>query len=529
MSIVIQQLSYIHPDKEVLFGNISFTIDQGQKTTLIGNNGSGKSTLLQLICGNAPVSSGSVTCTSTPYYVPQHFGQYNHLTVAQALGIDKKLESLHAILDGDCSVNHFSILADNWDIEEEALSALFDWGLPHTSLTQPIEQLSGGEKTKIFLAGIMLFTPEIILLDEPTNHLDTIYRNKLYDLIHSSAATLLVVSHDRTLLNLLPSIIEVNKSSVMYYGGNYEFYKTQKETATHSLYTRLNEKEKELRIARKIAKEVAERKQKQDIRGEKHSAKKGVGKMMMNILKDRAEKSSSKLKDSHTEKLNSLSAELTGIRATLPDVQAMKIDFNVSSLHTGKTLITAQNLNFCHDSTPLWKVPLDFQIKSGERIRIKGGNGSGKTTLLKLITGTLKPSTGKLTTTDFRYVYLDQEYSIIRDELSVFEQIQQFNQSLLEHELKKILNRFLFPPETWEKKCKKLSGGEKMKLALSCLMVNTNTPDIFMLDEPTNNIDIRNIEILTSTLKDYRGTILLVSHDDYFVRQTGISRILELN
>lgn len=169
-------------------------------------------------------------------------------------------------------------------------------------------------------------------------------------------------------------------------------------------------------------------------------------------------------------------------------------------------------------------------IQSGDRIHLKGANGSGKTTLLKLLTGTLSPTAGELTRMDgLTCVYLDQEYSIIHDDLSVFEQLFSFNNKLYDHELKTILNRFLFPVSGWDKKCSCLSGGEKMRLSLCCLMVSAQTPDLFIVDEPTNNIDIMNMEILTDTLKEYRGTLLVVSHDACFVQQINIEKTITLN
>lgn len=251
--------------------------------------------------------------------------------------------------------------------------------------------------------------------------------------------------------------------------------------------------------------------------------------MAMDTLQDKAEKSTVRLGNVHADKIQSITQSATELRKALPDIKAMKVDFNSSSLHTGKTLIAASNLNYAYKETPLWASPLDFTIKSGDRIHLRGGNGSGKTTLLKLITGALSPTQGTLTRADgLTCVYLDQEYSIIRDDLSVLEQLSAFSNGLYDHELKTILNRFLFPVSAWDKKCSCLSGGEKMKLSLCCLMVSAQTPDIFIVDEPTNNIDITNMEILTETLKGYQGTLLVVSHDAYFARQIGADQVIIL-
>jgi len=528
MSIIVKQLSYTHPDREILFKDISFSVQENKKAALIGNNGSGKSTLLQIIAGELSPTTGEIVHSSQPYYVPQHFGQYSDYTVATALQIDNKLKALHNILAGDASAKNFSVLDDDWTIEERATAALSSWGLEHISLSQTLENLSGGEKTKVFLAGITVHEPRNILLDEPTNHLDSLYREKVYELIGASRSTILVVSHDRHLLNLLTEIYELDKNNVVYYAGNYDFYKLEKEQMITTLQNKLEEQQKQLRFAKKTAIESLERKQKHEVRGKKLTAQKGIGKMEANRLQSKAEKSGSKLKETHADKIGDISQTMSEIRKKIPDIKAMKVDFNTSSLHTGKILVDCKNLKYHYENTRLWDQELDFQIKSGDRIAIKGKNGSGKTTLIKLITGELSPIDGNLSKADFTYVYLDQEYSIINNNLSVLEQILKYSNGFEDHEIKTILNRFLFPYETWDKPCSKLSGGEKMKLALSCLMVSANTPDMFILDEPTNNIDIHNIEILTSTIKDYGGTVLVVSHDDYFLEQIGVDKVIQL-
>ena len=544
MSISIQQISYIHPDKEVLFSDLNFAISKGQKLGLVGNNGCGKSTLLQIIAGQLSPSSGVIVRPDDLYYIPQHFGQYDSLTIAQALQIERKQQALHAILAGDVSNENFTILNDDWNIEERSIAALDLWGLGQFTLSYPMNLLSGGEKTRVFLAGMDIHHPSVILMDEPTNHLDSSGRQRLYDWVEKYRSTLLVVSHDRTLLNLLPEICELEKHQINYYGGNYEFYKEQKTLMQEALQQRIEEKEKALGIARKVARETAERRDKQNVRGEKSNIRKGVPRIVLNALQGKSEKSTSKLTGVHQEKAEKLTNERNQLRGSLSPTAALKTDFNSSSLHTGKILVTAKEINFSYHSNsinndiqensiskqPLWQAPVSFQLKSGDRLRIEGANGSGKTTLLKLITGQLQPQEGTLTRTDFSYVYLNQEYSIIDDRNSILEQAYAFNsRNLPEHEIKIILNRYLFPASEWDKSCRKLSGGEKMRLAFCCLMISNNTPDMFILDEPTNNLDIQSIEIITATIKNYAGTVIAISHDNYFIQEIGVEQCILLS
>ena len=544
MSISIQQISYIHPDKEVLFSELNFAISKGQKLGLVGNNGCGKSTLLQIIAGQLSPSSGVIVRPDDLYYIPQHFGQYDSLTIAQALQIERKQQALHAILAGDVSNENFTILNDDWNIEERSIAALDLWGLGQFTLSYPMNLLSGGEKTRVFLAGMDIHHPSVILMDEPTNHLDSSGRQRLYDWVEKYRSTLLVVSHDRTLLNLLPEICELEKHQINYYGGNYEFYKEQKTLMQEALQQRIEEKEKALGIARKVARETAERRDKQNVRGEKSNIRKGVPRIVLNALQGKSEKSTSKLTGVHQEKAEKLTNERNQLRGSLSPTAALKTDFNSSSLHTGKILVTAKEINFSYHSNSinndiqensiskqqLWQAPVSFQLKSGDRLRIEGANGSGKTTLLKLITGQLQPQEGTLTRTDFSYVYLNQEYSIIDDRNSILEQAYAFNsRNLPEHEIKIILNRYLFPASEWDKSCRKLSGGEKMRLAFCCLMISNNTPDMFILDEPTNNLDIQSIEIITATIKNYAGTVIAISHDNYFIQEIGVEQCILLS
>lgn len=566
MSISIQQISYIHPDKEVLFSDLNFAISKGQKLGLVGNNGCGKSTLLQIIAGQLSPSSGVIVRPDDLYYIPQHFGQYDSLTIAQALRIERKQQALHAILSGDASNENFVVLDDNWNIEERSIAALDLWGLGQFTLSYPMNLLSGGEKTRVFLAGMDIHRPPVILMDEPTNHLDSSGRQRLYDWVEKCHSTLLIVSHDRTLLNLLPEICELEKHQINYYGGNYEFYKEQKTLMQEALQQRIEEKEKALRIAHKVARETAERRDKQNVRGEKNHIKKGVPRIVLNALQGKSEKSTSKLNSTHQEKAEKLRDERNQLRSSLSPTATLKTDFNSSSLHTGKILVTAKEINFGYhpnsinshiqmnneanladtgnhpspDSNDiqdnsdfkqqLWQTPISFQLKSGDRLRIEGANGSGKTTLLKLITGQFQPQEGNLTRMEFTYVYLNQEYSIIDNRNSILEQAYAFNnRNLPEHEIKTILNRYLFPASEWDKSCRKLSGGEKMRLAFCCLMISNNTPDMFILDEPTNNLDIQSIEIITATIKNYTGTVIVISHDDYFIQEIGIEQRILLS
>ncbi len=527
--IILQNVSYIHPNKDLLFDHVNLTVNRQDKTALIGNNGAGKSTLLKIIAGELQPSGGQLSVSLRPYYVPQIFGQYNHLTIAQALNVEGKLKALREILDGNVTEENYRLLEDDWTIEDRCREALLDWQLSDLEMRQSIETLSGGQKTKVFLAGISIHRPELVLLDEPTNHLDVSGRELLSNFIQAAQNTFLVVSHDRKLLNLMNPVCELSRNGITVYGGNYDFYAEQKRIENNALSQDIQNREKALRKAREKERETLERQQRLDARGKKKQEKAGTSRIMMNALRNNAENSTSKIRSVHAEKISGISQELQELRSALSDLDKMKFGFDDSALHTGKILFKGIDMNFSYTTEPLWKEKMNLQITSGERIALNGANGSGKTTLIKLILGSIEPQTGKACRANNKSVYIDQDYSLINNQLNVYEQAQQFNDSALqEHEIKIRLNRFLFTKEEWDKPCRVLSGGERMRLMLCCLTIGNQSPDIIVLDEPTNNLDIQNVEILTAAINQYRGTLLVVSHDEIFLEQVQIERTISL-
>lgn len=521
--LTFQGVSYTHPNKEPLFTGLHLHLQRQDKVALIGNNGSGKSTLLQLMAGSLLPAKGAVKTEARPYYLPQFHD--DDQTVARALDVEDKLRALREILAGNATGENLLTLDDDWTLEERVRRALAHWSLEDVDLRTPLWQLSGGQQTKVFLAGIFLHAPEIVLLDEPSNHLDALARQKLYEYISASRQTLVVVSHDRSLLNLLDKVYVLDERGLTAYGGNYDFYLEQRRIEQEALREDLREAEKALRKARETERAALERQQKLDARGKKKQEKAGLPTISMNTFKNKAENSTARLKGAHTEKVDALGQDVRQIRKALPDEDRMKMALDDSSMHKRKLLITARGLNL----RDLWPEPLDIQLFSRERIALKGPNGSGKTSLLKLLLGYTRPTSGTIERTTLNSLYLDQDYSLLQPALTVYGQACLFNTSALEeHEVKSRLTRFLFTQPDWDKRCNVLSGGERMRLALCALTIGGQAPDLVVLDEPTNNLDIRNIEILTSAINAYEGAILVVSHDELFLKDVRVEKDIYL-
>ncbi|KGO85262.1 ABC transporter ATP-binding protein [Flavobacterium rivuli WB 3.3-2 = DSM 21788] len=527
--LILQKITYIHPDKEILFSGIDFVVNKGEKVAVVGNNGSGKSTLLKLIVNKVKPVSGTIATNAVIYYVPQILDQFNNSTVAQAMQVAKKLYALKQILNGKVNEINLEVLGDSWDLEERCREALDFWGLRNVNPNMPMALLSGGQQTKVLLAGIIVHQPDMVLLDEPTNHLDRHARLKLYEWLKATSITVIAVSHDRELLNMVNRISEISGTGIANYGGNYQFYIVQKQQESDALQNEIHSKALALKRAKAKERETNERQQKLDARGKGKKEKSGVARIMLNTFKNNAENSSAKTKEAHAEKIQGIAEELRDLRKDSPGIDKMDFDFKDSALHKGKILFEAKELNFRYVDIDVWPSALNFQIISSDRVALQGNNGSGKSTLIKLLTGSLLHSSGSLYSASKNIVYVDQDYSYLNNALTVFEQAQRANTSgLPDHEIRMRLNRFLFSKHSIDKLCGVLSGGERMRLVLCCITMSQTPLDVLVLDEPTNNLDIQNIEILTEAVNQFKGTLLVVSHDSMFLESIKTERIISL-
>jgi ATPase subunit of ABC transporter with duplicated ATPase domains len=526
MSIVVNDVSFHYFNHQPLFEHIGFAVPTNGKVAIVGPNGSGKSTLLKLLAGELAATAGSVHCRSTPYYIPQQIATQGQ-NIADAIGIAEKINALRAICNGSDNPLLYDLLADDWDIESRCRTALDNWNLTQADLHTPIDRLSGGEKTKVFLAGLAIRKPEIVLLDEPTNHLDLSSRQKLYNYIDNSKATIVAVSHDITLLNRLNSTLELSEKGLRSYGGNYAFYKTQKNIEQHALEQQLHSEETTLRQAQKKAREVMERQEKRNVRSQKNTS--GIPRIILAARHDKGERTEAKLSEKHANIIAGSRQKLSELQQHRPGDQ-LKFNFDPPTLHLGKLLIAASDINFRYENRKLlWQTPLNIAIHSGERIHIKGDNGTGKTTLIDLLTGKLAPSSGKIVRAEFSYILLDQHYSPVDRDATILQTAESYNSNNLpDHAVKLRLNRALFPEKTWNKNCRTLSGGERLRLYLCCLMIFNHTPDMFILDEPSNNLDLSSLAILADTIGNYRGTLVVISHDRSFIDEIRITKTIAL-
>lgn len=530
MLINAQDITYHTPNRGPLFNDISFSLQKGEKAAIAGNNGVGKTTLLKIIAGHDKSFTGDLHIAGALHYVPQHYGHFNHLRVAEALGIAPLLEALQAVENGATDQHYYDLLEQHWDIVARCEEAFARWGITGIALNQPLQQLSGGMKTRLFLSGIDIFEPAIVLLDEPTNHLDAKARAQLYDWMENTSCTLLLTSHDRQLLRLCNPIWELLPDGIRAYGGNYDFYAAQKEIETTARQQALAHHEKAWKEAKQKQQEVLERKQHADAQARRKAQVSGLPKAVINGRRTAAEASTGKLKHVHRDKVSELRNSLQEAAAMAQVQRIMKGYFDNPALPRGKVLIQANDINYAYENSfLLWAQPLTFTIRSGDRLAISGTNGSGKSTLFHLLRGQMPPSQGNIQITPCTTILLDQDYSLIDRSKTVLEQALAFNEAHLDPAMvHTLLANFLFMPGSWNKSCAVLSGGEMLRLTLCCMVLQNRTPDIIFLDEPVNNLDLGNIQMLAKIFAEYRGTLIVISHDADFLQDAGITDHIQL-
>ncbi|MDM1044318.1 ABC-F family ATP-binding cassette domain-containing protein [Myroides sp. 1354] len=529
MSIVIKNLSYEHADKTPLFQQLNLVLNKGEKANLIGANGTGKSTLLKLIA-TTPLSA--IQLDGTAYYLPQiNTNQTGEQTIQEALQTDKKLQALHRILQGSVNEQDYVDLDDDWAIEEHITQALQYWQLEGKDLSLPMHQLSGGQQMRVYFAYIHIHQPDILLLDEPTNHIDQATRQLLFDFLDQYKGTVLLVSHDIALLNRQGLTFEISSKGVQTYKGNYDFYKAQKQEEFASLQHRIDSISKDLRQVKTEQQKLLQKQQKAVGQHKKAEQKGGLPKIVVNTLKNAAENSSAKSTEVQAEKQHKLQGELWELKDQLEQVKPFHLSFNNSDLHTNKVLFQLKEVNYQYETAPaaLWSTPWNLEIRSGERLLIEGANGRGKSTLLHLLAGNIQPTTGQVERLTSNIVYLDQFYSLLDHSKTMLEQAQIFNHNVLdEASLKNTLFQYGFRPEQWSKPVAQLSGGECLRLTICCLNLSLSSIDVLLLDEPSNNLDIFGLERLYEALREYKGTIVFISHDVNLREAIQPNRVIEM-
>ena len=512
---------------DVIIEKVSFHVNEGDRVGIIGKNGAGKSTLLNMLTGELSCDEGEffVSQNTRIGYLKQRENFTSGRTVIEEvteifrdlLNMEKDMEEIAERLthlsaasvgaeaeERDMLIHRQANLHDEYyrrggeSFRSEIRGILNSMAFGPEYYDKKIETLSGGERTRLALAALLLEKPDILMLDEPTNHLDIGTLKWLEQYLSGYKGTILVVSHDRYFLNqIVNRVFEVEHHKLYCYEGNYEQFAEQKRIR----------RETELRAYNNQQKEIA--KQEEIIRRFKgHGTEK---------LAKRAASREKKLE--HMERLERPESEMG----------RMKIHFR-QNFQSGNDVLQAEGLakhfGYGDSRRDLFR-NVDFDIKRGEKICIVGPNGVGKTTLLRILLGEIQPAEGHLKTGhNVAFGYYDQGQLLLNDRNTVLEELKESYRLYTDTEMRSILGRFLFQGEDVFLQVGSLSGGEKARLSLLKMMLSgANT---LILDEPTNHLDIDSKEVFEDALLEFPGTVIVVSHDRYFLQKIP-SRILELD
>ncbi|MGQ4513205.1 ATP-binding cassette domain-containing protein [Streptomyces sp. DW26H14] len=514
-------LSFRWADGTTVFDGLSLTVPRG-RTGLAGVNGSGKSTLLRLLSGQLEPFQGSVTAAGHLAHLPQNITLDTALRVDEALGIAKRRAALAAIEAGDAREENFEAVGDDWDVEERAHATLDSLGLGGLALDRTVGEMSGGETVLLRLAALLLERPDVLLLDEPTNNLDLFARRRLYDAVDSwRSGILVVVSHDRDLLERVDRIAELRSGEVRWYGGGWSAYQealaVQQESAGRALRAAEADVRRQKRELEETRTKVARRRR----QSRKLDAQRRAPRIVAGERKRSAQESGDKLRGLHEDRLDEARVRRDEAADAIREDAEIRVDLPGTAVPAGRTVVTLDALRPRHGALRSGTLT----VHGPERVALVGRNGAGKTTLLRTLAGEVAPLSGEARA-HVPLRFLPQRLDVLDDGLSVAANVARAAPGVPDNEIRSRLARFLFKGARAEQLAGTLSGGERFRAALAATMLAAPAPQLLMLDEPTNNLDVASARHLAGALDAYRGALLIAGHDLAFLRSVGITRWL---
>lgn len=519
-SFILHQVTCQFPTGDTLFGPLNLTLEPSL-CALVGRNGSGKTRLLRLLAGLDEPATGHIERFGSHARVAQQHVISSQTTLAELLGYDAIFAARKRIDSGDYQPDDLALLDGHWDIAERLSEAFINATLPPFEPDKPAIELSGGERIRALLCGAFTAGADFLLLDEPTNHLDRQGRAWFYDQLSRYQGGVLVASHDRELLEQVPRILELSASGLRSYGGNYADYQAQRDAEQQAARAALEHAATERKRTRA-------RMQKEHDDSQRRSAKTLRTVDTLNIAsfervkyKGAAKERIGTWKKQHSEQNEALNAAVTKARERVEDDNPVMFTLPGSQIPEGKQVLVLEDLVLQHVPVP----PLNWRMDGPMRVALKGPNGCGKSTLLKTLLGEMAPRSGSCKVS-VSCAYLDQHLSRFDLSQSVMTHLNLSHTPLEEGVLRTRLAQLQLGADKVMLPLATLSGGERLKAALACVLWRAEATQLLLLDEPTNHLDLASVQAIEAALAGFPGALLVVSHDEAFL--SGLTLTHEL-
>lgn len=517
-SVALNNVSFAWPDGSVALDSVTGAFNLG-RTGLVGKNGTGKSTLLKLVAGDLTPTGGDITVTGTVGYLPQNLTLRHDATVAELLGIAPTLEALRAIERGEVEERHFDAVGDDWDIESRADEALSEFGFSATDLERQVDELSGGEAMLVAITGLRLAKHEVTLLDEPTNNLDRETRRVLAGFIDSWPGTVVIASHDVELLERMDHTAELFAGELRTFGGPCSAWKEHLEREQEAALQAQKTAEHALKVEKKQRIEAEAKLARRARTGKATQQGGGIPRILVGNRASMAQGSAGAMRSTMDEKVKAAQEAKDSADARIREDERIRVDLPDAGVPRSRRIaeFTTQDRSY-----PIW---------GPERVALIGPNGAGKTTLLKQLLGEASPGEAGLIAAVYVSTvgYLPQRLDGLDDDRTAVENVQAVAPGASSGTIRNRPAGLLLRDAAVNRPVSALSGGERFRVCLARLLFADPPSQLLLLDELTNNLDTTSIEQLVDALNQYRGAIIVVSHDNAFLRQLHLDTVLELS